>query len=297
MCNVSNQVCGRKEDKINHPWRPFPSGRVSESQAAAIRWATVACCIYLSSTYDPELVHTTLCLIAVTFAHDELGGGNNVVGKALCTAAAYVCFEVGVTTIIGTFYHCYVRKNSQGTAFSFAGVDRQFTGRMDFVSATAVIISGILVVTEIHVQDFPDVDGDKTVGRMTLPIYAPELSRFLTLFVTAAWSIFLSWFWRVGPISTSLFTSFGIYVGLHCYCRRTLEADRKLYRIFNVRILTPLALKTSFLTYGRPRFGSWPRTYFLCMLERPFWRSDDINWLIYTTRVTTYHVISCTSGA
>jgi 1,4-dihydroxy-2-naphthoate octaprenyltransferase len=111
---------------------------------------------------------------------------------------------------------------------------------MDSVSVTAVIISGILVFTAIHAQDFPDVEGDKTVGRMTFPIYAPELSRFLMLFVTVAWSIFLSWFWKVGPISTALFTSFGIHVGLRCYCWRTLEADRKSYLIFNVRILTPL---------------------------------------------------------
>ena len=40
--------------------------------------------------YDPELVHTTLCVVGVTFvAHDQLGGGNNVVGKALCTASVY----------------------------------------------------------------------------------------------------------------------------------------------------------------------------------------------------------------
>ncbi|KAH9984498.1 UbiA prenyltransferase family-domain-containing protein [Russula vinacea] len=226
MCNVSNQVCGRKEDKINHPWRPLPSGRVSESQAPAIRWATVAFCVSLSSMYGPEFVHTTLCLVAVTFAHDELGGGNNVVGKDFCTAAAYVCFEVGASTIIGV---------------------------MDFVSVTAVIISGILVFTSVQGQDFPDVEGDKTVGRMTFPIYAPELSRFLMLFVTMAWSVFLSWFWEVGPISSALFTSFGIYLGLRYYCRRTVEADRRSYLIFNVWLMAahvlPLHARTSVLAF------------------------------------------------
>jgi 4-hydroxybenzoate polyprenyltransferase len=123
MCNVSNQVCRRKEDKINHPWRPLPSGRVSESQAPAIRWATVACCASLSSIYGPELVRITLGLVAVTFAHDELGGGNNVVGKALCTAGAYICFEFGATTIIGTSYRYYVKKQPGFFAFSSARAD------------------------------------------------------------------------------------------------------------------------------------------------------------------------------
>ena len=158
--------------------------------------------------------------------------------------------------------------------------DRHFVGVMDFVSVTSVIISGILIFTAIQAQDFPDVEGDKAVGRMTFPIYAPELSRILTLFATIAWSVFLSWFWQVGPISTALFTSFGIHVGLRYYCWRTLEADRKSYLIFNVRISFSHSPRwghpeTSFLTYGRPRFGSWPPMYFLCMPGRPFWRSDD----------------------
>ncbi|KAF8468675.1 UbiA prenyltransferase family-domain-containing protein [Russula ochroleuca] len=226
MCNVSNQVCGRKEDKINHPWRPLPSGRVSESQAPVIRWATVACCVSMSSMYEPELVHTTLSLVAITFAHDELGGGNNVVGKALCTAAAYVCFEFGATTIIGV---------------------------MDFVSVTAVIISGILTFTASHAQDFPDVEGDKITGRMTFPIYAPELSRFFTLFISIAWSIFLSWFWKVGPISTALLTGFGTYVGLRYYFWRTLEADKRSYLTFNIWLMAahvlPLHARTSVLAF------------------------------------------------
>ena len=118
-------------------------------------------------------------------------------------------------------------------------------------------------------QDFPDVEGDKTVGRMTFPIYAPELSRFLTLFITTALSVFLSWFWKVYPISAALFNGLGIYVGLPYYFWRTVEADIKSYLVFNVRILTCLP------RLGRPGFGSWPRMYFLCMPGRPFWNFDD----------------------
>jgi hypothetical protein len=104
------------------------------------------------------------------------------------------------------------------------------------VSVTAVIISGILIFTVIQAQDFPDVEGDKVVGRMTFPIYAPELSRFLTLFAIVAWSIFLSWFWGVGRINTALFVSSGVHVGHRYYLCRSLEADRKSYLIFNVRL-------------------------------------------------------------
>jgi 4-hydroxybenzoate polyprenyltransferase len=106
---------------------------------------------------------------------------------------------------------------------------------MDFVSVTAVIISGILIFTTIQAQDFPDVEGDKALGRMTFPIYAPEFSRAFTLFATVAWSMFLSWFWGVGPVSAAFLVVFGAYVGIRYYRWRTLEADKKSYLIFNVR--------------------------------------------------------------
>jgi 4-hydroxybenzoate polyprenyltransferase len=101
LCNVSNQARSREEDRVNHPWRPLPSGRISESKAVALRWVMVAFCIYLSSIYDQDLVMTTLGLVVTTFTYDELGGSGNIVGKALCTAAGYSSFELGATTIIG----------------------------------------------------------------------------------------------------------------------------------------------------------------------------------------------------
>jgi hypothetical protein len=132
---------------------------------------------------------------------------------------------------------------------------------LDFVSITAILISGILIFTVIHVQDFPDVEGDKVVGRMTFPIYAPELSRFLTLFAIVAWSIFLSWFWGVGRINKALFVSSGVYVGHRYYMCRSLEADRRSYLIFNVglpfqpqrsRDVDADQLRVSGLAYGSP---------------------------------------------
>ena len=126
---------------------------------------------------------------------------------------------------------------------------------MDFVSVTAVFISGMLIFTAIQAQDFPDVEGDKVAGRVTFPIYAPELSRILTLFATIAWSVFLSWFWEVGPISTTVFISLGTYVGLRYYRWRTLEADKKSYFIFNVRSHPFVPTETSMLTYRCHRSG------------------------------------------
>lgn len=146
---------------------------------------------------------------------------------------------------------------------------------MDFVSVIAVIISGILIFTTIQAQDFPDVEGDKALGRMTFPIYAPEFSRAFTLFATVAWSTFLSWFWGVGPISAAFLVVFGSYVGLRYYRWRSLEADKKSYLIFNVRPQIPhWAGEVSADGWWLFRSGSWPRMSSRCTPGRPFWPFD-----------------------
>jgi len=168
-------------------------------------------------------------LVLTTIMYDELGAASHIVGKNFCNIGGYASFEVGATTIIGANH------------------------AMDFVSVTAVIISGILIFTTIQAQDFPDVEGDKALGRMTFPIYAPEFSRAFTLFATVAWSIFLGWFWGIGPVSAAFLVIFGSYVGMRYYRWRTLEADKKSYLIFNVWLMAahvlPLHARTSVLAF------------------------------------------------
>ncbi|KAJ7203578.1 hypothetical protein GGX14DRAFT_305665, partial [Mycena pura] len=77
---------------------------------------------------------------------------------------------------------------------------------LNSVSVHAVIISGILISTTIQLeaQDFPDVEGDAAMGRVTFPIYAPKFSRIATLAVMVAWSIFLGSYWSLGAIISAI---------------------------------------------------------------------------------------------
>ena len=65
------QARSYQEDKANRPWRPLPSGRISEPKAVVLRWTTVLLCVLLSFIYDQDLVSTTLCLVSVTYIYDE----------------------------------------------------------------------------------------------------------------------------------------------------------------------------------------------------------------------------------
>lgn len=99
---------------------------------------------------------------------------------------------------------------------------------------SAVVFNSLVILTTIQAQDFPDVDGDAAIGRVTLPIYAPELSRLITLLATTMWSIYLSWFWGVGNASAMIMVLTGTYVGYRYYMRRNILSDKRSYVLYNV---------------------------------------------------------------
>ncbi|KAJ7814515.1 UbiA prenyltransferase family [Mycena olivaceomarginata] len=212
LCNVSNQARS-KEDAVNRPWRPLPSGRINQSQAIILRYWTVVICVLWSSSYGLDLIAVTIALIATTWLYDEGGASKTALGKNFCNVAGYVSLELGATKLMGA------------------------ARQLDVVSTTAIFLSGTLIFTTIQAQDFPDVDGDAASGRVTFPIYAPELSRAFTLCSVITWSIGLGWYWHPGPMIKSVFIILGIYVGCRYYLWRTVEIDKKSYFIFNIWLI------------------------------------------------------------
>ena len=119
---------------------------------------------------------------------------------------------------------------------------------MDRVSVVAICLSGALIFTTIQAQDFADVQGDAALGRVTFPIYAPELSRVFTLFTLIAWSCGLSAFWEIGPLFSGVFIALGVVVGWRYYVLRTPEDDNDSYVLYNVSTDTMLSTCPYWLT-------------------------------------------------
>ncbi|KAF9028098.1 UbiA prenyltransferase family [Rhodocollybia butyracea] len=210
LCNVSNQARTEVEDATNRPWRPLPSGRVTNLQAIALRWVLVFVCIAVSSVFGWHLVVSTLTLIFTTYMYDELEISSHGVGKNLCAVGGYLSFEVGAVKIMG-----------ESTTLNPA-------------STRAIYVSLLLIFTTIHTQDFADMEGDLALGRKTLPMYDPEIPRIATMLIITTWSTVLPIVWGIGPISTAGFVAFGSYVSLRFYIWRTAEMDRRSYLIFNI---------------------------------------------------------------
>jgi len=100
-----------------------------------------------------------------------------------------------------------------------------------------IIISSILATT-IQAQDFQDVDGDKSVGRKTLPIVFPNLSRYTPMISLFFWSFYLTAIWEIGRIGTLAFYALAAIVGLRYYLLRTAKEDEISYCLYNVRFIS-----------------------------------------------------------
>ena len=213
---------------INRPWRPLPSGKVTVDQAIILRKAVVLLCIGLSSSYGRDAVLFTVGLAVATFLYDEVGLSAHPVGKNFCNTLGYAMSQGGATLLMSK--HAPRHNTAHLPNLHIPG-NRD---KLDSVSITAIVLSGATIFTTIQAQDFPDVEGDAAIGRMTLPIYAPRFARWFTLFATVAWSVFYCWVWGLGVVSSACLVLLGLYVGGRYSLLCAPEADRKSYVMFNV---------------------------------------------------------------
>ncbi|KAI0948591.1 hypothetical protein AcW1_005399 [Taiwanofungus camphoratus] len=213
QCNVSNQYRSVLEDAVNRPWRPLPSRLISVEHACILRWLLVPLCIGTSLCYGWDVALASACLTLTTVCYDELGLAGHFLGKNLCNVPGYVSFEIGATKIMGS------------------------TTNLDFIALESILCSAMVIFTTIQTQDFPDVAGDRALGRVTLPILCPEGSRHFTTCVLLFWSGFLSYAWSIGLLSSAVLISLGIWVAYRYYRFRKVEEDKKSYLIYNIWLL------------------------------------------------------------
>ncbi|KAI0768628.1 UbiA prenyltransferase family-domain-containing protein [Trametes elegans] len=209
---ISNQCLSPDEDGTNKPWRPIPARRISTAAARRLRWAMLAVCLAVSAQYGVGLASAVLML--ATLAHNELGMDARWLPRNVCNAVGYAAFNAGAT---------YVRRSGAEHCGPRA------------MAVPAQVLNALVILTTVQAQDFQDAEGDRAVGRKTLPIIAPAASRWAMMFLLPAWSAFLSLYWRTSTVHGAVLLAFGITVASRFVFRRSAPADRLSYRIYNVR--------------------------------------------------------------
>ena len=212
---VSNQSVPKSvnEDRINKPFRAIPSGKISVYHATILRWVLVPVCIGHSMLYSLLVTFTSAFLIILTILYNEFDISSNGPLRNVFNALGYACFGSGAILV--------------------ASPD---PSKLSNVALKAITLNLFFVLlTTIHAQDFQDVDGDKEVGRITLPMMMPpSIARSTLLILLVTWSFILSKVWAVSAVVLLGYLGLATLAGLNYVLYETVEDDHCSYRIYNV---------------------------------------------------------------
>ena len=226
--NVANQIIDPEEDACNKSDRPIPAARLTLYQAQIFRWFLVPFCLVVSVVYGPPVTVASAMLCIFTYIYNELGLATHWITKNVLNALGFACFELGATLVAGG--------SSVISSFHALRADT-LKGKhsvLDGVAQLSIACSAGVLATTIQAQDFKDCEGDFLVGRRTLPILYPEISRYTALPILLAWSIGLSLMWQVDVGLCVLFVLLSLLIGWRLIAKRDVPADQITFYIYNV---------------------------------------------------------------
>jgi len=210
--NVSNQSLKPEEDVHNKPSRPLPSKRITLKNARRLRWAMIPICIGYSATYSSPVTVASAGFIIGTMIYDDFGAhASHWLIRGCVNAYNLGCCEVGATLI--------------------AGWDRT---KLDNVGILAVLLSVVIYATTIQTSDFQDCEGDRLVGRKTMPLTMPTLARPFVFVAMTGWSIILSYLWQLAHLQAAIFSGMGLYVGLRFLTLKSVKEDKVSFNWYNL---------------------------------------------------------------
>ncbi|KAJ8507732.1 hypothetical protein ONZ45_g9928 [Pleurotus djamor] len=145
--NLSNQIVGVEEDRINKPWRPITSGKISLAGAKL------------------RLVTVLACFLSVTLA---IGRPTQEAMVWLLTTAFLSLTPLG---------HHWIGKNNIGMTLATWALQ---SGSYQTVATPPTQMKWFFMVIAVwagcvaNIQDLRDVKGDMAIGRKMLPIVFGE---------------------------------------------------------------------------------------------------------------------------
>jgi 4-hydroxybenzoate polyprenyltransferase len=113
---------------------------------------------------------------------------------------------------------------------------------IDPIAKLAIVLSGGIFATTIHAQDFKDIEGDRKIGRRTIPIVLPVFSRVTVIIPMVLWSFGLGRVWDLGAEVAAPFVALALVVGGRFLLFRSVAEDQVSFYLYNVSSLTFLPL-------------------------------------------------------
>ncbi|GAB1191600.1 hypothetical protein APSETT444_000780 [Aspergillus pseudonomiae] len=140
-----------QEDRLNKPWRPLPTGRISAEQTR--RLLLVAIPAVLALTYGLRVWQESALIMILAWMYNDLKGGDEL-SRDLVIAIAYGLFNASSLRI------------ALGSSADLNPAAAHIS-RRGYLWIT--MISGVILTT-MSIQDLKDMAGDRSRGRLTIPL-------------------------------------------------------------------------------------------------------------------------------
>ncbi|KAF7421287.1 hypothetical protein PC9H_011809 [Pleurotus ostreatus] len=205
--NLSNQIVGVEEDRINKPDRPLPSGRITV-QGAKRRWA-----IALAAFVGTALFN---------------GSGHLIIETATwVTTTAFLC----LTPYGGHWFGRNSVAMGTGTWALLNGIYKT-VARPASVEERFFFVVAIWLATAIQIQDLRDIEGDTIVRRKTLPIVIGDRqSRWLISLAFLPLSYVVLWVGGIISMAPTTVSAAHVLLGYRTWHGTEAKYDHKTYMV------------------------------------------------------------------
>lgn len=195
------------EDTVNKPWRPLPSRRLTPEQARDWLVVAIVTAVGLSILLGGYTASITLMLFI--WMYNDLDGSNSgILIRNALNAGGLMCFSWGALATL-----------SGGEL-----LPRAFTW---------ILVTGAIIMTTVHAQDLPDIEGDMARGRLTVPIlYGETAARVSLAAMVMFWSVACPLFWHVSPWGWAALTSIGSAMSVLALQKRGQWWDEVVWKLW-----------------------------------------------------------------
>ncbi|KAI1331793.1 UbiA prenyltransferase family [Xylariaceae sp. FL0255] len=193
-----------EEDILNKPWRPIPTGKVTESETRRLLLVLIPLVVLLN--YVLGVSKQGLFIVVLTWMYNDLRGGDEAVRHPII-AVAYAMFNSASLEItVGEGEHSPVGTSHKGILW------------------TAMV--SIVILTTMHVQDLKDQAGDRTRKRQTIVLWLSDRFASASIGISICfWSVTYPIFWDLKPYVLAVPAPIGIYTVYRLAFKTTAKED------------------------------------------------------------------------
>ncbi|KAL0578159.1 hypothetical protein V5O48_003825 [Marasmius crinis-equi] len=101
----------------------------------------------------------------------------------------------------------------------------------------SLITSPLIILTTVHAQDFSDIEGDRALGRSTLPVSFPALSKLLVCTGVPIWTGILLSLWRLPTLPAVGLVLLAFTIAYRFHIAQTSKEYSSSYITYNLWLL------------------------------------------------------------